>query len=328
MPRTLLHPVVIRVVALAALAGASLAAQAEPGVVFGGGGVGSFIPDDPELPTINGTGSASLLPDGSQIGHFTCINCSFNSLPIVVDTWYKRPNLPTTAAGQAYADFGVLKARSWRTDGPQGDSQTSNPPGTYTFLGGATAEWRDDLVYTGTVPTTVTMQFTLHAKWSNLGRFAFTFGRDLVGAENVRFIDGLSYMNCAGPVECGFSQFGSQPVEVPGNDAANSSGEVTLAINHSFVLLPQLPDPEDANSTQPDSFVAHLQTTSAAPGAEVDAFQTVTLDRILIEPGAQIGFASAHNWPVQVVPEPATRWLGLAGLVAVVPLARRRRPAA
>ena len=76
------------------------------------------------------------------------------------------------------------------------------------------------------------------------------------------------------------------------------------------------------------AIVARLRSSSTAPGAEVDAFQTATLDRILIEPGVQITFASGHDWRVQVVPEPGTVLLWLAGLAAILPLARRRRVAA
>ena len=322
-----LHLVAARTMAVAALAGACLAAHAEPGVVFGGGAVGAFIPTDPELPPIMATGSSTLLPDGSQIGHITCVACTIDGLPIDVDTWYKRPNLPTSAAAQAFADFGVLKARSWRTEGAVGNAQPGNPPGRYSYFAQATAEWREDLVYAGTTPTWVTMQFTLHARWNDLGRFAFTAGRDTIGIENVRVIDGVSYANCVGPIGCGSGDFGAQVVQVLGNDAANTSGDVTLAIDHLFQLGAVLVDPENPAPPLPFTFVALLRTTSTAPGAEVDAFQTVTLDRILVEPGAQISFASGHFWPVQVVPEPATWLLWLSGLAAGLPLARRRRAA-
>ena len=322
-----LHPAAARAMAVAALAGACLAAHAEPGVVFGGGGSGAFIPTDPELPPIMATGSATLLPDGSQIAHINCVACSTDGQPIVVDTWYKRPLLPTLAAAQAFADFGVLKARSWRTEGSVGDSQPGNPPGTYSYFAQATAEWREDLIYTGATPTWVTMQFTLHASWNDLGRFAFTVGRDTIGTENVRVIDGVSYINCAGAVQCGSGMFGSGVVQVLGDDSANTSGDVTLAIDHRFQLGADLVDPENPAPPLPFTFVALLRTTSTAPGAEVDAFQTVTLDRILVEPGAQISFASGHFWPVQVVPEPATWLLWLSGLAAGLPLARRRRAA-
>jgi hypothetical protein len=281
------------------------------------------------LPVILATGTGATLPDGSFIGHVNCVpGCTTDGQPIIVDTWYKRANAPTLAAGQAYADYGLLKARSWVTAGETGNSSPGNPPGTYSYFGGATAEWREDLIYTGSTPTTVTMQFTLHATWNDLGRFGFTIGRDTIGPENVRVIDGVSYGNCASLIQCGEGNFGASPVLVLGNDPANTSGDVTLAINYSFQLGADLVDPENPEPPAPFTFVARLQTSSKAPGAEVDAFQTVTLDRILIEPGAQIVFASGHNWPVQVVPEPQSVLLWLAGLAAIVPLARRRRAAA
>ena len=312
------------------LALCSPAAHADFGVSFGGGGGGAFTPTDPDLPVILASGTGTTLPDGSFIGHVNCVDCSTDGQPIIVDTWYKRANAPTLAAGQAYADYGLLKARSWVTSGANGDSQPGNPPGTYSYFGGATAEWREDLIYSGSTPTTVTMQFTLHAKWNDLGRFDFTIGRDTIGAENVRVIDGPTYVNCAGPIESAGCDFGANSplVQVLGNDLANTSGDVTLAINYSFQLGADLVDPENPLPPLPYTFVALLQTRSIAPGAEVDAFQTVTLDRILIEPGAQITFASGHNWPVQVVPEPQTVLLWLAGLAAIVPLARRGRAAA
>ena len=335
MNRSKLNRTAACTAALAALALGSPGAHAEAGVDFYGYSVGAFTPTDPELLVNIGYGTVTQLPDGSVISHMGCIastpggiGCTTTGMPIVVDTWYKRPNLPTNAAAQAYADFGLLKARSWRTEGENGDIAPSDPPGSRSYYAEAAAEWREDLVYTGPAPTWVTMQFTLHAAWNDLGRWSFTVGQDTLGAENVRIIDGVSYVNCAGPIECGGGSFGAQAIPVPGNDAANTSGEVTLAINYGFWLNPQIPDPEDPGPAEPFTFVALLQTSSTAPGAEADAFQTVTLDRILIEPGAQITFASGHNWAVQVVPEPGTALLWLAGLAAVVPVVRRRLAAA
>lgn len=338
MTRSALYRAAACAAALVAVAIVSPAARAQPqpegpGFTFGVYSTGSFVPNDPELPVITGFGTTTPLSDGSRISHMGCIasspggiGCSTSGLPIVVDTWYKRPDLPTNAAAQSYAEFGLLKARSWRTLGETGDGAPGDPLGSRSYYAEASAEWREDLIYTGSAPTQVTMQFTLHTAWNDLGRFAFTVGRDTIGAENVRLIDGLSYVNCAGPVECGSGNgsFGAQPVQVLGDDAANTNGDVTLAIDYSFLLYPQIPDPEDPNSTDPFNFVAHLFASGGQPGAEVDAFHTATLDRILIEPGAQITFASGTSWPVQVVPEPGTVLLWLAGLAALVPVVRRR----
>jgi hypothetical protein len=295
---------------------------------------GSFIPTDPGLPVNTGYGTITQLADGSSISHMGCIaataggvGCSTSGQPIVVDTWYKRPTQPTLAAAQAYADYGVLKARSWRTGGETGDSAPGDPLGRRSYYAEAASEWSEVLNYSADFPTWVTMQFTLHATWNDLGRFAFSLGREYFGAENVRLIDGLSYINCAGAIECQDGD-GTRTMQVIGDDAANTSGDVTLAIDYRFLLSKPYVDPEDPGSGTPFTFVANLMTWSNAPGAEADAFQTVTLDRILIEPGAEISFGSGHAWPVQVVPEPAAAWLWLAGLAAAAPMLRRRRTAA
>lgn len=316
--------------AVAAWGLAWAAAMAEPGYFAGAYSTGSFIPTDPTAAVNTGYGTLSQLPDGSTISHMGCIaatpggvGCSVSGLPIVVDTWYKRASQPTLAAAQALADYGLLKARSWRSPAPDGDATPGEPLGHRSFYAEATAEWAEDLIYTAPTPTVVTMQFSLHAKWAQLGRFAFTIGRETFGAENVRLIDGTSYINCAGAIECQDNGL-AHTVQVLGNDATNTSGEVTLAITHSFLLSAPPDDPEDPSADEPYTFVANLKTWSNAPGAEADAFGTVTLERILIQPGAQIGFASGHDWPVQVVPEPGTLWLWLCGVVAL-PLWQRLR---
>jgi hypothetical protein len=320
-----------RRLAIAALGLGSLGAAADPGHSVIAYSTGSFVPTDPTGQVNTGFGTVSLLPDGSSISHMGCIaaipggvGCSVAG-PIVVDTWYKRASLPTLAAAQAFADYGVLKARSWRTAGPQGYGMPGDPLGSRSFYGEATAEWMEDLIYTGTTPTAVTMQFSLHAKWNDRGRFAFTFGLESFGAENVRLINGLSYVNCAGALECE-NIGGAQTVQVLGNDADNTSGDVTLAINYTFLLIPDN-DPERPGPMPPFTFVANLNTWGQVDGAETDAFNTVTLERILVQPGAQIGFASGHDWPVQVVPEPATGLLWLCGLAALPWLRRLARPA-
>jgi hypothetical protein len=325
------HHAVGLAAAVAALGFASSAAHATFGLEATPYTTGSFIPTDPELSVNTGFGTITVLPDGSKINHMGCIastpggvGCTTSGLPIVVDTWYKRPDQPTRAAAQVFADYGVLKARTWGTAGETGDISPGEPLGRRSFFARATAEWRDDLIYTGAAPTWVTMAFTLHSTWQNLGRFAFTVGRERIGAENERFIEGQSYINCAGTIECQSNDY-TQTVQVLGDDAANTSGNVTLAINFSFLLRPQVVDPEDPTAALPFAFVANLVTWTLAPGSETDAFNTATLDRILIQPGAEIGFASGHSWPVQVVPEPATWALWGAGLlVAVVATVRRR----
>jgi MYXO-CTERM domain-containing protein len=320
-----------RTATAAALGLTGFAAMADPGHSAVAYSTGSFVPTDPTAAVNTGFGDISTLPDGSVISHMGCIastpggvGCTTSGLPIVVDTWYKRPFQPTLAAAQAYADFGVLKARSWRTGRPDGDIGTSDPLGHRSFYADATAEWTEDFIYLAPTPTVVTLEFTLHAKWEQKGRFALTLGQAIEGPENVRLIDGNAYINCAGAIECA-DNGPTHTLVVPGSDAANTNGEVTLSIKHSFVLTSQVPDPEDPSTADPFTFVANLKTWGTVPGAQTDAFNTVTLDRILVQPGATIGFASGHSWNVQVVPEPATSCLWLGGVAALVAWRRRRR---
>ena len=86
----------------------------------------------------------------------------------------------------------------------------------------------------------------MHATWNDLGRFAFAFGRESFSAENVRQIEGVQYFNCAGAIQCQNTGL-LQTVQLLGDDAANTNGNVTLAINYTFVLTQPFDDPEDPN---------------------------------------------------------------------------------
>ena len=138
---------------------AAQAAAGRSGVVYS---TGSFVPTDTTLAPNTGYGTITGLPDGSVISHMGCIastpggiGCSTNGLPIPIDTWYKRA-VPTTAAAQAFADYGVLKGRTWRTEGAYGDSVPGDPLGTRYFYAEALSEWSDVFTYNGP-PTLVTL---------------------------------------------------------------------------------------------------------------------------------------------------------------------------
>jgi hypothetical protein len=74
-------------------------------------------------------------------------------------------------------------------------------------------------------------------------------------------------------------------------------------------------------------FVQLKAYRSQGYGAEVDAFNTVGLTRVLLEPGASISASSGTPYPVTVVPEPATWALWAAGLLAVAARRGTRRHA-
>jgi PEP-CTERM motif len=62
-------------------------------------------------------------------------------------------------------------------------------------------------------------------------------------------------------------------------------------------------------------------------GAEVDAFSAITLERVIVQPGASISFGSGTQYLVTTVPEPGMVALWLAGLAVLAGSAARRRAA-
>lgn len=93
----------------------------------GAGTIGYLIsPDDVVLIKENGS---AIFPDALTMhSYFTCVGCTYDPAQIPTPThWYQRAYLPTSAAAQAQADWGVARVRTYSGGQPPGES-SGGPP--------------------------------------------------------------------------------------------------------------------------------------------------------------------------------------------------------
>ena len=240
-------------------------------------------------------------------------------------TWYQRPNVYTYAAAQAFTNYGINKARSWSI----GSTVPFDPQDSTTieYIGSAESQYREEISYLASAPTSVTFKLHLHGAWNDGGRFRLaigdlTYDPDGDPETGYRYSANTVYTNCPPMSQC-ISQDGYHPFfngslfYVAGNDAANTNGSVDQFINFTMLLHSGI-----------NPFEVSLRTYASSNGAEMDAFGTVTLDSITVQPGVSLSFGSGTNYNVLVagdptlppngVPEPGAPLLVFTGLAAMI----------
>lgn len=298
--------------------------------------VGSFIGTDGYVQNqVFGTVSS---PDPLTFrSYVTCVapqagevGCSFDPAFLPTPThWYQRENLPTSAAAEAQADWGVARVRTYSGGATPGEIQ--GPSGTRrSYYADSTASWQEDLTYDAPTPGVVTFEVRLHASWNDFGRLAAFGGVPYRDPDAGDFIDGQVYDNCIfgqTGVSCAPSRQTSQHIFIAGNDALNQEGTVDQLLRFSATIRPSSDprDDEDTRPVGPTEFLIALSAASSWVGAETDAFSTLTLERVILQPGASISFGSGTQYLVTTVPEPATLALWMAGLGLLAGGVRRNR---
>jgi hypothetical protein len=296
-------------------------------------------------------GSTQQLADGSYITRKGCTPSSSNpgnpaqltgdcfafdpALVPAPTHWYQRPNNYTYAASQIYTNYGVNKARSWST-GITGSLYPGEENLQFVYVGEALSEYREEISYFGAAPTPVTFNLRLHAAWNDSGRFSLAIGRPFDNPDGTNYADAV-YDNCA-PMSTSCAgryepSLSSNQFYVAGNDAANTNGMVDQLISFTMMLNAYDPLAEFISPINP--FMVSLHTFAYGSGAEIDAFNTVTLDSIIVQPGVSLTFGSGTRYNVRVagdpavppngVPEPGAPLLLLTGLAAMWGTRRMRK---
>lgn len=198
------------------------------------------------------------------------------------------------------------------------------------------SRWGDDITYHGVDPGRITIEFSLHASWSDFGRFIFSAGFERANDnpdEPPIVLTGFEVNNCR---ETDVNEFGapndrcnSQYSDTLGriiylatSDAEYEAGAVDRLFSFSAIMAP-------GETLQ---LIGQLSAFSEMAGSTVDAFNTATLTRIFLEPGASITSSSGTLYPTNgaggELPEPGTLLLLSAGLAGIATLRRRAGAAA
>jgi hypothetical protein len=311
-------------IAFAAALGAAPATNAAAYLYQPAGAAGSYYSDLGVVLNTN-YGHGFQASDGSNYHYVICVGsdpdlpgCSIPpGPPPPSDAWYKLPNVPTSAAAQAWSpDYGISRVRSW-SSGTHGID--SGDPGYTRYGASANAGWHEEITTDSLTPFVITFVVALHVNWNDGGVFALHMGRpgdydpDVGGGTPM---DGWTWTNCA---VCQFSyDTGIGRTVYPGG----ANGSTDVIVSQSYTVYPAFSDNPFYPTTNP--FESLLVAHSSENDAEVLAYSSANLLAILVPPGAGLTFASGHAYNIQVVPEPATYALWALGLVAVGWAKRRR----
>jgi hypothetical protein len=301
---------------------------------------GAYLGDDGFVR--NFVEGATSYPDALSVqSYMSCVSavpgavgCSFDpALLPPVTHWYQRPSLPTSAAAHAQADWGVARVRTFR-GGAVGGEDGVPGAGSRSYYATAKAEWQEDLTYLAPTPGIVTFEVRLHGTWNDFGRLAAYGGVPHYEADAYDWLDGQLYDNCIfGQLSAGCAPTGYESSDytfLAGNDELNKDGSVDRLIYFSALIRPSTDprDPEDPTPVGPTAFLIGLSAASTYADAEVDAYSTMTLERVILQPGASISFGSGTQYLVTTVPEPAAWVLWLLGIAGMAGYGKARSRAA
>ena len=218
----------------------------------------------------------------------------------------------TGATAEAQTDFGVNRVRVH-----------SAGPSTYSTLGAnARSEWEDDFTYTGAGPGLVTFEIGFHATWNDFGYVSLETGIKVPFYDPelgpVTLIEGELVNNCAETDQSDRCNQENRTVLIEELGQTSEVGQFDLVLYVARLFQPG----------EMATFYSGLTANAGRDGAEVDAFNTSRLTRILLEPGGSITSASGTPYSTAVVPAPATGALlgtGFASLIAFGRRVRQRR---
>jgi hypothetical protein len=265
------------------------------------------------------------------------------ALPGGGPNWWNSPasGLESGTGAQAQSDYGVNKARLHT--GKDGCAESpgcgANLPVGEGIQRSATARslYREEFKYEGAVQIPITLEFLLHGSWSGNGRLSFAVGNVVeFNSEDGGFAPvwgGVVFQSCNAFEPCVDSYDAIRDTYIyalPGNAADPSSGSVDQLVSWTTWVTP----PELDGNGQFDhywGFESILDVAGYLNGADVDAYNTVTLQRILIPQGESLQSVSGTAYNVQVVgggtgtnvPEPPVSWL-LFGAALAMGLTRWR----
>jgi len=235
------------------------------------------------------------------------------ALPGGGPNWWNSPaSGPESGTGaQAQSDYGVNKARLHTAQ-----SGCAESPGCGATLpaddwiqrsASARSLYREEFKYEGPDPIPITLEFLVHGSWTANGSLSFAVGHVVeFNSEDGGFAPvwgGVVFQSCNAFLPCvdGYDAIRDTViVALPGDATDPSSGSVNQLVSWTTWVTP----PELDGNGQFDhywGFEAILDLAAYSNGSDVDAYNTVTLQRILVPQGQSLQSVSGTAYNVQVV---------------------------
>jgi hypothetical protein len=218
----------------------------------------------------------------------------------------------TGATAEAQTAFGVNRVRLY----------SAGPTDAASLGASARSEWEDDFTYTGAVPGLVTFELTFDAAWNDFGYVSLATGFKVPFDDPelglVTRIEGELANNCAATDPSDRCDQDNRTILIEDLGQTSEVGQFDLVLYVTRLF----------QTGETATFYSGLTARAGVDGAEVDAFNTTRLTRILLESGGSITSVSGTPYSTAVVPAPATGALlgtGFASLIAFGRRVRQRR---